>query len=102
MIRTLSTNRSQTLDRVIPQPHAKPVPEPPRALCYNRACMLTRIHIDNYKCLTNFELVFSHSDRELKLYRDDGRGFTYPFGLFRSALATETDEQPLFASASIS
>ena len=37
--------------------------------------------------------VLSHSDRELRLYRDDGKGFTYPFGLFRSALATETDER---------
>ena len=25
-------------------------------LCYNRGRMLTRIHIDNYKCLTNFDL----------------------------------------------
>lgn len=35
----------------------------------------------------------SHSDRELQLYRDDGKEFTYPFGWFRSALATEADER---------
>ena len=159
-----------------------------RGLCYNWLGMLERIHIDNYKCLTNFDLrldnltllagangcgksavfevvdklrdfardtrverlfladeltrwttkkdqrfelefstgdgvflykldieyktgrrkgaeikgehllydgkpVFSHSDRELKLYRDDGKELTYPFGRFRSALATETDER---------
>ncbi len=27
-----------------------------RRLCYNRLGMLERIHIDNYKCLTNFDL----------------------------------------------
>ena len=37
--------------------------------------------------------VLSHSDRELKLYRDDGKEYTYPFGRFRSALATEADER---------
>ncbi|MYN64195.1 MAG: AAA family ATPase [Acidobacteria bacterium] len=37
--------------------------------------------------------VLSHSDRELKLYRDDGKESTYPFGRFRSALATEVDER---------
>ena len=37
--------------------------------------------------------VLSHSDRELKLYRDDGKEFTYPFGGSRSALATEADER---------
>lgn len=37
--------------------------------------------------------VLSHSDRELKLYRDDGKEFTYPVGRFRSALATEADER---------
>ena len=37
--------------------------------------------------------ILSHSDRELKLYRDDGKGLTYPFSRFRSALATEADER---------
>ena len=37
--------------------------------------------------------VLSHSDRELRLYQDDGKGLTYPFGRFRSALATEVHER---------
>lgn len=37
--------------------------------------------------------VLSHADREIQLYRDDGQGFTYPFGRFRSGLATEADER---------
>ena len=37
--------------------------------------------------------VLSHSDRELQLYHDDGKGFTYPFGRFRSALATDANER---------
>lgn len=49
--------------------------------------------IKNEHLLCDGKPVLSHSDRELKLYRDDGKEFTYPFGRFRSALATETDER---------
>ena len=49
--------------------------------------------IKNEQLLCAGKPVLSHSDRELKLYRDDGKDFTYPFSRFRSALATEADER---------
>ena len=55
--------------------------------------MLTRIHIDNYKCLTNFDLRLDNLTL-LQLYRDDdSKGHAYPFGRHRSALTTEADER---------
>ncbi len=49
--------------------------------------------IKNEHLLYGGKPVLSHADRELKLYRDDGKETTYPFGLFRSALGTEADER---------
>ena len=49
--------------------------------------------IKNEHLVCDGKPVLSHSDRELHLYRDDGKEFNYPFSRFRSALATETDER---------
>ena len=48
--------------------------------------------IKNEHLLCDGKPVLSHADRELQLYRDDGKEFTYPFSRFRSARATEADE----------
>ena len=51
------------------------------------------VEVKSERLLHDGQPVLSSCDRKLLLYRDDGReGHAYPFGRYRSALPTESDE----------